>query len=276
MKKMHSFTVLHRVLSMGLALPVFMPSLSAREKPIAVQMYTLRSIASLEEQLQAVQAAGLTKVEILGAQGGSAETLNTLLKQYSIEPISMHVSLDALRSDFDTLVAFNREVGNRLLVVPYAANPADAEGWRDLGKALGEAAEKVAEAGLTLAYHNHDFEFADFDGKTGFDLLFEGASPALKAELDVAWAARAGHDPAALIRKFSGRIVAIHAKDNAPKGEAEDELGFAAVGSGVLDWAAILSAAADAGVQWYIIEHDQPLDPAASIKSSADFLKKRL
>jgi len=261
---------------MGLALPVFMPSLSAREKPIAVQMYTLRSIASLEEQLQAVQAAGITKVEILGTQGGSAETLNTLLKQYSIEPISMHVSLDALRSDFDALVAFNREVGNRLIVIPYAANPADAEGWRDLGKALGEAAEKVAEAGLVLAYHNHDFEFADFDGKTGFELLFESASPALKVELDVAWAARAGHDPVALIRKFSGRVVAIHAKDNAPEGEAEDELGFAAVGSGVLDWSAILSAAADAGVQWYIIEHDQPLDPAASIKSSADFLKKKL
>jgi len=233
-------------------------------------------MVSLEAQLQAVQSAGITKVEMVSTQGVSAEALNALLRQYSITPVSMHLSMDSLRNDFDGVIAFNKEIGNHLLVVPYAANPADADGWRALGKALGAAAEQVAEAGLVLAYHNHDFEFADFGGKTGLDLLFEAAGPALKAEIDVAWAARAGHDPAAVIRKFSDRMVAIHAKDNAPEGEAVDEMGFAPVGSGVLDWPAILSAAADTGVQWYIIEHDQPLDPAASIKASAAFLKEQL
>jgi len=261
---------------MPASLATFAQVTTAAESPIAVQMYTLRSMASLEEQVKAVHAAGITRIETVSTQGVSAETLNALLKQYSIRPVSMHVSLDALRSDFDGLIAFNKEIGNRVLVVPYAAHPTDADGWRALGKDLGTAAEQVAEAGLVLAYHNHDFEFAEFDGQTGFDLLFEAASPALKAEIDVAWAARAGHDPAELIRKYSGRVVAIHAKDNAAEGEAVDEMGFASVGSGVLDWPAILSAAAEAGVQWYIIEHDQPLDPATSIKASATFLKKHL
>jgi len=248
----------------------------AKEKPIAVQMYTLRSIASLEEQLQAVQSAGITKVEMVSTPGVSAEALNTLLRKYSITPVSMHLSMDSLRDDFDDVIAFNKAIGNRLLVVPYAANPADADGWRALGKTLGAAAEQVAEAGLVLAYHNHDFEFAKFDGKTGLELLFEAAGPALKAEIDVAWAHHAGHDPVAVIRKFSDRMVAIHAKDRAAEGQSDNDLGMADVGAGVLDWATILTTAKEVGVQWYIIEHDLPPDPAASIKASADFLREHL
>jgi len=265
-----------RPLLAAVPLATFAQVTHAGEKPIAVQMYTLRNMASLEAQLQAVQAAGISKVETVSTQGVSVEALNALFKQYSITPISMHVSWDSLRNDFDSVITSNKEIGNRLLVVPYAEHPADADGWRALGKALGAAAEQVAKAGLVLAYHNHDFEFVDFDGKTGLDLLFESASPALKAEIDVAWAARAGHDPVALIRKFSGRVVAIHAKDSAKEGQSDNDLGMADVGAGVLNWSEILSACKQAGVQWYIIEHDLPPDPAASIKSSAAFLKEHL
>src|SRR5690606_26549642 len=73
-----------------------------------------------------------------------------------------------------------------------------------------------------------------------------------------------------------GRVYSVHAKDNAPDGEAKDEQGFAALGEGVLDWNAILPAAADAGVTWYVIEHDLPRDPAAVVKTGAAFLGERL
>ena len=129
---------------------------------------------------------------------------------------------------------------------------------------------------MQLAYHNHDFELVDFDGSTGLELLFAAAGPDLLTELDLAWVARAGHDPAAMLETFRGRLFAVHAKDNAPKGHAEDEGGFAAVGQGVLDWNTILPAAADAGVRWYIIEHDQPRDPAKVIQAGADYLRRHL
>jgi sugar phosphate isomerase/epimerase len=129
---------------------------------------------------------------------------------------------------------------------------------------------------MRLAYHNHDFELVDFDGRTGLELLFAAAGPDLQTELDLAWVARAGLDPAVMLGKFRGHVFAVHAKDNAPKGQAEDEGGFAAVGQGVLDWNAILPAAAAAGVQWYIIEHDQPRDPAKVIQTGADYLREHL
>lgn len=79
-----------------------------------------------------------------------------------------------------------------------------------------------------------------------------------------------------MLGKFRGRVFAVHAKDNAPKGQAQDEGGFAAVGQGVLDWNAILPAAAAAKVQWYIVEHDQPRDPAKVIQTGADYLREHL
>lgn len=261
------------------ALPTFAREAAGPQKPIAVQMYTLRNAGSLEQQLKIVQDAGVGAVETVGTQGVSATELKRLLDRYSIKAVSSHVPLAELRKDLDGVVAFNRLIGNTTLVVPYLDakdRPTDAAGWTALGQELGRIAKQVRAKGMRLAYHNHDFELVDFNGRTGLELLFAAAGPDLQTELDLAWVARAGLDPAVMLATFRGRLFAVHAKDNAPKGQAEDEGGFAAVGQGVLDWKAILPAAAKAGVQWYIVEHDQPRDPAKVIQTGADYLREHL
>lgn len=261
------------------ALPGFARDAATPAQPIAVQMYTLRNVATLDEQLKIVHDAGVHAVETVGTQNVTAAELKQLLDKYAIKAVSTHVQLADLRKDLDGVVAFNQTLGNTHLVVPYLGEkerPTDAAGWAALGKELGEIASKAQVKGMTLAYHNHDFELIDFGGKTGLELLFDAAGPALKSELDLAWVARAGYDPAAMLGKFSGRVFAVHAKDNAPKGQATDEGGFASLGQGVLDWKTILPAAEKAGVQWYIIEHDQPRDPAAVVKAGADYLREHL
>jgi len=254
-------------------------SVSTRALPIAAQLYTLRSMDPLEARLKAVHDAGIAAIEITGMHNVSAEEMNRLLAQYSLKVTSMHVGLANLENDFDELIAFNKAIGNTTMVVPWLMpedRPTEAAGWVALGQTLGEAARKVEAAGMTLAYHNHDFEIVDVGGKTALETLFEAAGPALKAEIDVAWVAVAGHDPAELLAKFNGRVFAIHAKDKAGEGHPEQEQGLADVGAGVIDWNALLTAAHAAGVQWYIIEHDYPSDPAQSIKNSAAFLTEHL
>ncbi|WP_137188850.1 sugar phosphate isomerase/epimerase family protein [Stenotrophomonas rhizophila] len=261
------------------ALPAFAHDMATPQKPIAVQMYSLRNAGSLDQQLKIVHDAGVGAVETVGTQGVSAPALKQLLDRYAIKAISSHVPLTELRKDLPGVVAFNRSIGNTTLVVPYLDakdRPTDAAGWTALGQELGRISKQVRAEGMRLAYHNHDFELVDFNGRTGLELLFAAAGPDLQTELDLAWVARAGYDPAVMLGKFRGRLFAVHAKDNAPKGQAEDEGGFAAVGQGVLDWNAILPAAAGAGVQWYIIEHDQPRDPAKVIKTGADYLRDHL
>ncbi|KAF1055349.1 MAG: hypothetical protein GAK43_00142 [Stenotrophomonas maltophilia] len=261
------------------ALPALAHERSGAQPPIAVQMYTLRNAGPLEQQLKIVHDAGVHAVETVGTQNVSAAELKQLLDKYAIKAISSHVPLAELRGNLDSVVAFNRAIGNTTLVVPYLDEkdrPTDAAGWSALGKELGRMAAQVRAKGLRLAYHNHDFELVDFNGKTGLELLFAAAGPDLQTELDLAWVARSGHDPAVMLGRFRGHLFAVHAKDNAPKGQAEDEGGFAAVGQGVLDWNAILPAAAAAGVHWYIIEHGHPRDPAKVIQTGADYLRGHL
>lgn len=246
--------------------------------PIAVQMYTLRNSGSVDDQLAIVQDAGVSAVELVGTQDMSANDLSELLDSHGIEAISAHVQLDALRANIEAVIAFNKAVGNAVVTVPYlaeGARPTDAEGWTALGEELEELAGRLEAEDITLAYHNHDFEMEEFDGRTALEVMLD-AAPSVLAQLDIAWIDRAGLDPAQYIENFDGRLFAIHAKDNAPEGEAADEGGWAAVGSGTIDWSEVLPAAHAAGAQWYIIEHDEPADAAAVVEAGARFLEAEL
>lgn len=264
-------------LAAGFANPVFADD--SKVLPIAAQMYTLRNSGTLEEQLAILNRAGVSAVETVDMQKVSADELNALLEKHKIKVISSHVPIDKLRGNIDEVIAEQKAVGNPVVTVPYLKpedRPTDAAGWIAFGKELGGYADKLSEAGFAMSYHNHDFEMVKFDGKTALELLLDAAGPKLQSELDVAWVARSGNDPAEFLGTLSGRVFAIHAKDNAPAGTAENERGFATLGTGVLDWTTILPAAKKAGAKWFILEHDLPLDAEAVLTKGNAFLNERL
>lgn len=100
------------------ALPSF-ASEAAADKPIAVQMYTLRNAGALDRQLKIVHDAGVQAVELAPSKDVSALELKQLLDTYSIKVVSSHVLMADLRSNLDGVVAFNQSIGNTTLVVPY-------------------------------------------------------------------------------------------------------------------------------------------------------------
>nr|WP_236775097.1 sugar phosphate isomerase/epimerase [Agrobacterium tumefaciens] len=264
-------------LAAGFANPVFADD--SKVLPIAAQMYTLRNSGTLEEQLAILNRAGVSAVETVDMQKVSAGELNTLLEKHKIKVISSHVPIDKLRGNLDAVITEQKAVGNPVVTVPFLKpedRPKDAAGWTAFGKELGGYADKLSAVGLSMAYHNHDFEMVKFDGKTALELLLDAAGPKLQAEVDVAWVARSGNDPAEFLGTLKGKVFAIHAKDNAPAGTAENERGFATLGTGVLDWKTILPAAKHAGAKWFILEHDLPLDAEAVVTKGNAFLNERL
>ena len=247
--------------------------------PISVQLYSLRSMAGgLDAALAAVAEAGYTAVETVNDHGISATDMQDLLDDHGLTVSSSHVGIQTLQENLAHVINFNKFLGNAVVVVPAPYGPmwtsSTAEDWRNLGRDLDEIGQKLRAAGMRLLYHNHGIEMQVHDGKRAIDWLFESADPAyLNFEPDLAWIAHGGADPVEILGQYAGRCPRVHVKDLAAPGTADNEKGLADVGYGILDWSAILPAAKAAGAEWYIVEHDEPTDPAASVKRSLDYLR---
>jgi sugar phosphate isomerase/epimerase len=139
--------------------------------------------------------------------------------------------------------------------------------------ALNQIGGACRERGFEFFYHHHSFEFQRFGGRTGMDILLENAEPSLvKIELDTYWLKHGGEDPAAFVAHLGKRAPLVHLKDMGPDPEQK----FVPVGSGTLDFPAILDAMSQAHVRWGIVEQDQcygqpPLD---QIRMSLQYLHK--
>lgn len=247
---------------------------------IALQMYTLRNVGTAEKQFAMAHDAGFKHVEIVGNHDLSAEQMKSLLKKNALTVTSAHVQLSALENDYAPTVAFNKSVGNRVIIVPWIEpkdRPDSTRGWIDYARRLDAMGAKLRHDGIQLAYHNHNFEMKKYNGVTALEILMNHTSrDNLKLEMDAAWVSRGGQDPVRFLQEYPGRIYAIHAKDNASIGIRDDEMNFAPLGEGLLDWSAILPAAKANGVRWFIIEHDKPKDAWSIITTSLKNLRAAL
>lgn len=133
---------------------------------------------------------------------------------------------------------------------------------------LNKTGEATKKAGIQFAYHNHDMEFTAVGGKIPYHLLLSETDPNnVKMELDLAWAVKGGQDPVEIFRKNPGRFPLWHVKDLDPS--RKDIL---PVGAGNIDFKHIFANAKTAGMKHFFVEHDNPKDPLASIKSSYKYI----
>jgi sugar phosphate isomerase/epimerase len=220
--------------------------------PIGLQLYTVRDVLGedLDAGLGEVASIGYRYVELAGLHGRTAEAFGGLLDKHGLTAVAAHESGDDLLNDIPAVVRRAEVLGYRYVVFPYL-DEAQRCGYGELAGRLAESARELGEHGLTLCYHNHDFEWeAEGDGKRGVDHLFDGTE--LNSELDVYWVKKAGDDPLDWMKKLSGRLPILHMKDMADTAER----GFAEVGTGTIDFGAILGAAEGCGVRYLIVEQD--------------------
>lgn len=238
-----------------------------RANQLALQLYTIRDACARDflGTLGEVAVMGYRAVELAGLHGHDATAVRARLDELGVRAVSAHVGLDRFQGDFAGLVAELKTLGCEYAVVPWLP-----EAQREpepmtalIGKFHQWAAALKAE-GIGFGYHNHDFEFRGAPGQTIWDLLVVASDPGLlNLELDVFWAAYAGHDPVDVLARSSGRVPLIHLKDMAADGKT-----YVAAGTGTLDWGAILPAAEAAGARWYITEVDSSPDPMEAARSA--------
>ena len=243
---------------------------------ISYQLYCSRNFPPLAETMNMLAAAGFSEVEGYGALLSDPAALKAALDGSGLKMTSCHVALDMLESDPAGTVAMLKGLGVSKAFVPYLVaddRPTDSAGWAAFAQRLDAAGQVLRDAGFIFGWHNHDFEFvATPQGDLPQDIIAD-VSDGMMLELDLGWVLRAGHDPVEWIRKHASKITTVHVKDIAPAGEATDEDGWADVGHGVQDWAAIHAALQAAGIDHYVIEHDNPNDHARFATRSIAALK---
>jgi sugar phosphate isomerase/epimerase len=244
-----------------------------RVDQIGLQLYTVRRPAAddLEGTLRAVADAGFRDVELAGLPDRSPHELRSQLDAAGLRSIAAHVSLDAFRADLGGTLDWLEALACPRAVIPWlsAIERSSADRVRLVARELAGIADATEQRSIRLAYHNHDFEFAPIDGTSMWQLLVESLPPSVDFELDVYWATVAGRHPVELIEQLGPRVRLLHMKDRAAGPGGAD----APAGQGSLDWAGIVAAARDAGVDWYIVEQDEPSDPIADSAAARQFLQ---
>lgn len=240
---------------------------------IAVQLYTVRDQAEKDfiGTLEKISEIGYQGVEFAGYGGLSAGELAKVLERLHLKACGTHVGIDQVTQHLDEVIAYNKEIGNKHIICPWA-DVKTREDFINMGKLFNTVGEKCAKEGLVFGYHNHDFEFTSLDGEYGLDIMFAACAPAnVKAELDIFWVRYAGEDPVKYIRKYAGRCPLIHIKDM----DSLETRYNTEIGNGIMDFHAIHAAAKDAGVEWLVVELDEcPRPSIESISISFENLKK--
>ncbi len=234
---------------------------------ISLQLYTLRDALAqdLNGTLDKVRDIGLKYVEFAGYYGLTAADWKKLTVDRGLKFSAAHIGFDQIKDNFAVVVADCKAMGCDTVVIPWIGEEHYKDGWDKFGKECEPLGAKLKAEGLQLAYHNHSFEFKT-DGLHG---LYGSTSPdLLKAQLDLAWVAIGGADPATLIKAFANRLPQVHLKDYDPTKTPQ----WQACGQGVLNWDPILAACKAAGVQYGSIELDEFAgDPVEAVRQSYEF-----
>lgn len=246
-----------------------------RHDQIALQLYTLRRLAAddLAGTLRAVAAAGYGSVELAGLPPTVPGELARLLEVSELRAIASHEAIESLRADAHGVAARMAEVACPRVIVPWMpeTDRRTVDDVRRFAAELGGFGRQLADEGIRLGYHNHAFEFEPLDGTTIWDVLLAEVPPEVEIELDVYWAAAGGRDPIAEIQAAAGRVHLLHMKDRSAGPEPHD----APVGEGTLPFTEIIEAARAAGVEWYVVEQDEPRAPLDDVTRSLRYLESR-
>ncbi len=242
---------------------------------LSVQLFTLRDQCAedLAGTFKALKDMGLNYVELAGLYDRTPKEFRQILDDHGLKASGAHVGIGDLETQFDQTIETYKEIGTYIIFVPWIGKDAYENGWAVFAERMNQIGRRVKDAGLTLGYHNHSFEFELENGRPGLDVFYEAVNPDLvKAEIDVYWVLDGGHNPAEYVRKMKGRVPAVHLKD----GDGKQPPTYLAGGEGVVQWDSVLAACKEAGVDCGSIELDTCIRPALSmVQESVQFFRSK-
>ena len=240
-------------------------------KPIAIQLYTVREALSADwiGTLEKIAELGYIGVETAGF--GYAPSRAAAIEKYAelgLQVVGAHAPLLTPDNEAE-LVDMMQALGNPNVICAGTSR----DGWStaaDLDARVAEynrAGEIARSHGLRFGIHNHWWEFAQVDGRTGYDIVIDQLADDIFLEVDTYWVQTSGASAADFVAKYDARIPLLHIKD----GPCTDDGDMTAVGAGKMDFAPIIAAGNSA--EYLIVELDRcGTDMMTAVAESYDYL----
>jgi sugar phosphate isomerase/epimerase len=258
---------------------------AGKHTPLGVQLYTIRNLIkddNLLSLLQQIRAIGYEEVELFPAVYKHTEReLTSILRRSGLTAASGHFNYE----DFVSKIPYAHRLGLKWMVCPMLPKVqwGSPEGFRRAAAAFNQWGKQCQQHGMRFAFHNHNYEFQDLKGTTGFDILVKETDPELVwLEMDTYWITQAGRDPVLLLNQLGKRVRLLHLKDRKadfPTSQVLDASAehFTELGNGTIQWRALLALAQRLGIEHYYVEQDESdKSPMDSLKISYTFLHKML
>jgi acetyl esterase/lipase/sugar phosphate isomerase/epimerase len=237
--------------------------------PIGLQLYSLRAqfAKDVPATLDRVRDFGIQYVELAGTYNLPPEKFKQLLDAKGLKPISGHFPFERLRDRVEEVAREAKALGLQYVGCAWIPHQGsfDEKAMREAITVFNRAGEALSKQGLKFFYHLHGYEFQPHANGTLFDLMMAETKPEfVRYQMDVFWVVHPGQDPVKLLEKYGSRFELMHVKDmkkGTPTGiltGRSEVTNDVTVGTGAMNWPAILKAAQQAGVKWYFIEDESP------------------
>lgn len=258
-------------------------------KNIGIQLYTVRDVIAknVAGTVSRLAAIGFKEMEIYGYStetnfwGLSAKAFRQILDSHKLTAPSSHIMFDKFlvnenKEEVKRICEAANTIGNKFVTFPILDEKfrTNLEDYKKLSGQLNTLGRLCKESGLQFAYHNHDFEFKQWEGgRTGYDIILsETDKDLVKLELDLYWTTKAGLDPVQVFERDPGRFVMWHVKDMDPTTRS-----FTEVGTGAVEFKRIFKNQELAGVKHIFVEQDEIVgDVFESLEKSFNYVKKEL
>lgn len=258
-----------------------MPLSELLAQEFGIQLYSLRNQFSkdVEGSLAQIRDWGITYIEGGGTYGYSQPEFLALLNKYGLKTASVGASFEELEENPAALIDKAKAFGASYVMCAWIPHNGDDFGIADTRKAIdvfNRAGKVLSEAGITLAYHAHGYEFRPYGDGTLFDLMAQEADH-YTFEMDVYWVYHGGGKPMELLKKYPGKFTLMHLKDleHGIKGNTtghEDVETNVVLGTGQIDIAGLVKLGAQQGIKYMFIE-DESSSVINQVPESLKFLR---
>ena len=264
----------------------------ARHK-MGLQLFTIRDAMArdLDDTLKRIAAMGYQEVETYGFDPDAigyyrlpAKEFAQRLRDNGLASPSGHydlnrfakASLDDLNRYVDRCVLGAQALGQAYITWPVLdAAARTIETFKLVAERLNGIGERIAKAGLQVAYHNHGYEFVEQDGQLPYDIILKETDPKLvKLQVDLYWLAHDSKQPARYwFERAPGRFVMWHVKDMHKVSRDYTELG-----NGTIDYTKIWPDIPRAGMKHFFVEQGGNFahDSMRSVADCAEYVKRVL